>query len=214
MIAHVRFRSRFLRGFAVLFVVLGMAALAGSSVSAQEDSVTIEMVELNDSGVSGEATLTADGDSTLVSIEVTGASGGHPAHIHEGTCDDLDPNPLHPLDPVDADGISETTVAVALDDLTAGEFAINVHLSDTELGTYVTCGDIVAAAAEEEEEPAAEEDEDEAEAVGGTTATTTPDTGIGPLSTSDSIAMIAGLGALALSLTLGGMVLRRREVRS
>ncbi|MGH2532150.1 MAG: hypothetical protein ACRDJW_07550 [Thermomicrobiales bacterium] len=216
------FRSGVVRGFAVVLVVLGMAVLVNAPVAAQEDSVTIDLDELNDSGVSGEATLTADGDSTLVSIDVLGASGGHPAHIHEGTCDELNPNPTFPLTSVDADGLSETTVEVALDDLTADPYAINVHLSDTELGTYVTCGNITAAAVGGEEEAedvteaaeAVAEDDDDDDGVGGTTATTTPATGVGSLSTSDSLAMLAGLGAVALSLTAGGLALRRREVRS
>lgn len=216
MLGHIH--SSILRGLAVVFVVLGMAVLAQAPVSAQDDSATIDLAELNDSGISGTASLTADGDATVVSIEVTGASGGHPAHIHEGTCDNLNPNPEYPLASVDADGTSETTVEVALDDLTGGEYAINLHESDTNLGTYVACGNIVAAAVggeedgAEEEDAAADEDAAEDEAVGGTTYTP-PATGVGSLSTSDSFTMLAGLGAVALSLTLGGLALRRREVR-
>jgi hypothetical protein len=110
---------------------------------AEANSVTVELHELNDSGLSGEAILTDNGDdTTTVVLNVDGPAGDNPAHIHEGTCDDLDPNPLFPLKDVDADGHSETVVDVPLADLEDGEFAINVHKSAAEISVYVTCGDI------------------------------------------------------------------------
>jgi Domain of unknown function (DUF4331) len=114
---------------------------AGTAEAANEATVTLD--ELNDSGVSGKATLTAVGDDqTKVVIDVQGATGDHPAHIHTGTCDDLNPNPLFPLENVDANGHSETTVDVGLKELTGGGFAINLHLSAQQIGVYVACGNI------------------------------------------------------------------------
>ncbi|MEA2525250.1 MAG: hypothetical protein QOF73_2477 [Thermomicrobiales bacterium] len=113
----------------------------GSPEAANEVTVTLD--ELNASGVSGTATLTAVGDNqTKVSIDVTGATGDHPAHIHTGTCDDLNPNPLFPLENVDANGKSETTVDVGMAELTGGGFAINLHKSQQEIGVYTACGNI------------------------------------------------------------------------
>jgi hypothetical protein len=110
------------------------------------DSLTVEMVEIEDSGVSGEATLTTDEEgNTTVVLALDGATGDHPAHIHKGTCDALEPNPEYPLNDVDAKGASETVVeGVSLEDLLAEPFAINVHLSAEQIGVYVTCGNIVA----------------------------------------------------------------------
>ena len=104
------------------------------------------MEEIDDSGISGEAELTTDEDgNTVVVIQIDGAEGDHPAHIHEGTCNELAPNPEYPLEDVDKDGFSESTVEdVTLDDLLDGEYAINVHLSEEEIGVYVACGNIVA----------------------------------------------------------------------
>lgn len=83
----------------------------------------------------------------------------HPAHIHEGTCDTLG-GVVHPLTDVGlapaADGMtsepmmmhasevltSVTVVDVSLDDLLAGEFAINVHESAENIQNYVACGEI------------------------------------------------------------------------
>lgn len=88
----------------------------------------------------------------------------HPAHIHSGTCDDLDPNPAAPLqdivpyanDPDSDEGSnspqgvltapimlhSETDVEMSLDDLLAEPHAINVHESMEQIENYVACGDI------------------------------------------------------------------------
>jgi hypothetical protein len=103
--------------------------------------VTVALKELNDSGVSGTATLTADGDKTNVVIQVDGATGDHPVHIHTGSCDSLG-EVAYPLTNIDANGHSETTVDISLDDLTAGDFAINAHKSADEIAVYVACGEI------------------------------------------------------------------------
>jgi hypothetical protein len=118
-------------------------AAGNGTAEAGANEVTVTLDELNDSGVSGTATLTEVGDNqTRVVIDVTGATGDHPAHIHTGTCDDLNPNPLFPLNNIDADGKSDTTVDVGLAELTGGGFAINLHKSQQEIGVYVACGNI------------------------------------------------------------------------
>ena len=54
----------------------------------------------------------------------------------------MNPNPLFPLNNVDAEGKSETTIDVSLDQLTGGGFAINLHKSQQEIGVYTACGNI------------------------------------------------------------------------
>lgn len=128
-------------------VAIAASAVPVAPVSAPQTSgaeVTIELGELNDSGISGTATLRETGGATEVTISITGAAGNHPAHIHAGTCDSLDPNPAFPLTSVDAEGSSVTTVDTSLEDLTSEPFAINVHLSPEQIGVYVACGDITA----------------------------------------------------------------------
>ena len=104
--------------------------------------VTIKLNELNDSGVSGTATLTPMGDQTKVVLKVDGATGDHPVHIHFGTCGNLQ-DIAFPLTNIDKNGISETTVDISLNDLLGGEYAINAHLSADQISTYVACGEIV-----------------------------------------------------------------------
>lgn len=102
---------------------------------------------------------TAQDEEETVEAVVT-----HPAHVHVGSCAELDPNPAFPLNNVgprtDDDGnmpepdqikgslsanpvmISETEIDVNLDDLLETAHAINVHESDQNMGTYIACGDI------------------------------------------------------------------------
>jgi plastocyanin len=87
-----------------------------------------------------------------------GSAHAHPAHIHVGTCDALDPNPTFPLTDValasgasgdESDGASAipversmTMVDASLEDLRTGGYAINVHQSAEDIGTYIACGNL------------------------------------------------------------------------
>ena len=120
---------------------------AGTGAYAQgtgpANRVIVQLNEQNNSGQSGQAILTASGDQTVVTITLSnGTAEPQPAHIHKGTCDNLDPKPAYPLTSV-VNGASETTVNVKLDDLLNGQYAINVHKSAAEVTTYVACGNIV-----------------------------------------------------------------------
>jgi hypothetical protein len=131
---------------AVSFAVLvGAVALAGcgGDDDASGDEVSVSLNEFESSGQTGTATLTAEGEQTRVSIAIDGdpVSASQPAHIHEGTCDELTPEPAFGLPNV-SDGTSETTVDVSLDTLTSGTYAINLHMSDEDLATYTSCGNI------------------------------------------------------------------------
>jgi hypothetical protein len=132
---------------AALALVLGSFALAGcggdDGDEAGGDEVTVELSESMGSGQTGTATLTAAGEQTTVAIEVDGdpVSPSQPAHIHEGTCEELNPEPAFGLPNV-ADGTSETTVDASLETLTGGNYAVNLHMSDDDLATYTSCGDI------------------------------------------------------------------------
>jgi hypothetical protein len=122
--------GKFARVLCAAAIVLGGV----SSVRAQ-DSVTVKLGPQSGSGESGTATLTKAG----LSID-GGKADAQPAHIHKGTCANLDPKPAFPLSPVTG-GKSETTVNASLDDLKKG-YAINGHKSAQDLKTYVFCGEI------------------------------------------------------------------------
>jgi hypothetical protein len=108
--------------------------------------MTVTLSEQNGSGESGKATLTAEGARTKVVVNLQGesataAAAPQPAHIHRGSCNELDPTPAYGL--TDAKrGTSTSTVDAKLDDLRKGSYAINVHKSAADIKTYVACGDI------------------------------------------------------------------------
>jgi hypothetical protein len=117
--------------------VAGAPASAGSS-----NEVTVELAEQNSSGESGTATLTAAGGKTRVVLALKNpATDSQPAHIHRGSCQNLDADPLYGLQNV-TQGRSETVVDVPLSELTAGGLALNVHHSNASLDRYVACGNL------------------------------------------------------------------------
>jgi hypothetical protein len=104
----------------------------------------VSLSPVGDASQFGTATLTPEGDQTRVVVDVDSpVSPSQPAHIHEGTCADLNPEPEFGLPNV-VDGRSEATVDVSLDELTSEDYAINLHMSDDDLTTYTSCGDIEA----------------------------------------------------------------------
>ncbi len=145
--------------FALSAALLAAAFLIGhgSGTAAAQETVTVTMSAATgpDGGGSqtGTVTLTASGSQTEVVVNIDASPDGaeveQPAHIHSGTCDNL-PGSLgaveYPLTNV-VNGTSTTTVDASLDSLQTGDFAVNVHKSGTELGVYVSCGNIPAAAA-------------------------------------------------------------------
>lgn len=96
---------------------------------------------------------------------------GFPNHIHAGTCDDLDPNPVAPLNDItqwvnDTDdetenavqGVltaalvyrGETDVELSLEDILAESHSINVHESAENIQNYIACGEIGGVVVEED----------------------------------------------------------------
>lgn len=106
--------------------------------------IDVDMQPQGGSNMTGKATLSGDGDTTDVTLDLENAAGPHPAHIHQGTCADLNPAPKFPLTDV-IDGESKTTVDVAIADIRAAPHAINVHLSADDIGQYVACADLPTA---------------------------------------------------------------------
>lgn len=88
------------------------------------------------------------------------AAAGHPVHIHEGTCDTLDPAPLHMLNDIvpgsESTGatpveISASTVDASLADIGNGSHSINAHESAENIANYIVCGEIGTLDADVEE---------------------------------------------------------------
>ncbi len=111
--------------------------------AAASHSVTVTMHEQNSSGENGKVVLIAKGSKTkvIINLEHVPAGVAQPAHIHEGTCDNLNPKPAWKLNPVKG-GKSTSIVPVSLKKLLEGKYGVNVHKSVKEIKDYVSCGDI------------------------------------------------------------------------
>lgn len=155
-----------MKRFWISMIAAGLLTIAAiAPAAADEHSMTIDLDEVDGSGVSGTATMTETDGETTVSIELDGTpeDGVHPVHIHAGTCDDLG-DVVFPLEDV-VDGMSESTVEASIDDIMAADHAINVHLSEDEMDVYVACGNIGTGDEEDDavmDDDAVAEDDDDA----------------------------------------------------
>ena len=132
-----------------LAILLGViVAIAMINVAAAADSLTVNLSPVGSSGISGTATLTANGDNTDVVVNLTGSPSGasEPIHIHTGQCGATLGGVKYPLKNVEG-GTSTTTVNATLASLETGGFAINAHESAANIKNYVACGNIPAMAA-------------------------------------------------------------------
>jgi len=143
-----------------VIVILGIIVLAGigwylwgsgadiqSPASTQkvdvEDRLAI-LLEQNESGESGTATIAEVEGGVMIFLRMIGAPEGvlQPAHIHKNSCPDIG-EVLYPLTAV-VNGFSETMLEVSLTDLLVGlPLSVNVHKSAEEVSEYIACGDIV-----------------------------------------------------------------------
>ncbi len=118
----------------------GAGKMAGGAVK----MVNVTMAAQNGSKQTGKATVANKGTGVQVTVNLTNEPKGasEPAHIHAGTCAKLNPAPWKPLTNV-MNGKSSTMVAgVTVAQLGKAKYAINVHKSETDLKTYVSCGNL------------------------------------------------------------------------
>jgi len=128
----------------ILMVVVIVAAtiFAACQAATAGPPRTIALGTLNDSGVTGTVAFSDVGGRTRVDVMVDPADNPDmPAHIHPGTCDNLTPQPKFPLENV-RNGTSTTVVPASIDELFAGDLAVNIHKSNDDLKTYTACVDI------------------------------------------------------------------------
>ena len=129
-------------GIVVAGAALGLAAGCGAGSAS---STSVLLAEQGGSGQSGRATFTSEGRSTRVVVELSNPPAGpQPSHIHQGTCENPNPQPAFPLNNVEG-GTAETMVNASLEELQDGaDYYVNVHESEAEIESVVACGDIAA----------------------------------------------------------------------
>ena len=99
-----------------------------------DEALTRDLEEQNASGISGTVKLEP------IAQEQIRVGKSYPAHIHAGTCADLNPTPEYPLEDVRS-GRSETTIEASPLEVFMGEYAVNVHDAD-DPSVYVACANI------------------------------------------------------------------------
>ena len=126
----------------IAIIPLMAITLAACQAAAADPPRTVTLQTLNDSGVTGTVSFASTGDRTAVEVAVDAAGNlDMPAHIHPGSCADLTPQPKFPLENVQ-NGRSRTVVPATLDELFAGDLAVNIHRSNDDLKTYTACVDL------------------------------------------------------------------------
>ncbi len=108
----------------------------------KSESITIELLEQNESGQSGFAVIEDVEVKIRVTIQITSGEEGvsQPAHIHFNNCADIEAV-SYPLNNV-LGGYSETFLNVSMDQIMSERpLSINVRRS-MEVAFYVACGDI------------------------------------------------------------------------
>ncbi|HEX8832204.1 MAG TPA: hypothetical protein VF705_13605 [Longimicrobium sp.] len=121
------------------------SAMASPSAAAPP----VQMMALNNSGVSGQAQVMPHGEGeTMVTVTLQGpGSGTHPGHIHSGTCDSLGPvvAPLENVTMANGTGTSTSTVKVPQATVMNGQHVVNFHAGAGENPMApVVCGPIPA----------------------------------------------------------------------
>lgn len=126
-----------------LIAVVGLLTIVMAACQAAASPPrVITLRTLNASGVTGTVSFGDLGGRTGVEIAVNpGGNPDMPAHIHPGTCDNLTPQPKYPLENV-KNGASKTVVPASINELFAGNLAVNVHKSNDDLKTYTACVEI------------------------------------------------------------------------
>lgn len=137
-------------------LILGIALILPSSVlaapntmnhvnnAASAHAMTINLGAQNGSKQDGQAFLNDTPEGLKVKLQVKNEPAGasEPAHIHQGSCAKLNPAPWKPLSNV-VNGVSVTTIkGLTIADIKKTQLAINVHQSASNLGHYVSCGDL------------------------------------------------------------------------
>jgi hypothetical protein len=129
--------------FVAVLVVVGCGGQENGEEVVGARALTLDLAAQNDSGQSGTARLTADGQKTRVVVELASPPDvAQPSHIHMGTCDEIG-DVVAPLENV-VDGRAESVVDMSLAELRRGGLIVHAHMSEAEYDTSVACAEIPA----------------------------------------------------------------------
>jgi hypothetical protein len=114
-----------------------------TTTSGAGEDITVTLDEVDNSGVSGEAVVSASGTRrSNVDVTASGAPEGALVVVQEGSCDDLSGNADFDAGSVDASGESSGRIRIIPADL-SGEYAVTIVDADTtDYANPLACGDI------------------------------------------------------------------------
>ena len=162
-------------------LVVAVALLSLGGVALAQEYVDVQLDPVNDSGVSGTARVTAAGEATEVTLNVSGleANAEAQASMHSGTCDLPSASfAALPNLTADADGSASASGTILF------QGSENVSLASIADGEHVACGVIPVGASVQQ-------------------PSQLPETGGAGFPLAAVILGVAGLGALAGGLLLG-----------
>lgn len=110
------------------------------SLAPSKSGFSIIIEEQNFSGQNGIVTFEPLDSQTIVKIKSIGYPEeiSQPAHIHLGTCGT--PGEIkYPLVSL-KNGESETTISIDIENFRKSSLILNLHKSNEEINTYVSCG--------------------------------------------------------------------------
>ena len=135
---------------AILAPAALIAAAAGCGGGSNDESgrgadLSVQLMEQSASGQTGTAMFTSlDGGRTRIVLELTNPPDvRQPAHVHNGTCDNLG-DPVIALTSVEV-GRWEADATMSLERLKQGDFVIHAHKSEADYDVSVACAPIEGA---------------------------------------------------------------------
>ena len=132
--------------------LVGALATVFAGTALAQTAAMATLTPTGGSRLSGAATLTAQGNQTMVTVRITGGTPNstHPNHIHTGRCENVG-GIVHPLNDLatDAQGnaTGTTMVNAPLASVAGGNNSIMAHAGPAMPTPGVACGTIVAGAA-------------------------------------------------------------------
>ncbi len=194
----------------------------GTGGATEAESLTINLVDWSDTGVTGTATLTEDGSVTRVDITIDGPGvvGDHEVHIHNGTCT-TPGTATYTLNPINANGSSSSSINLSLDQLTGGNYFINIHPDEENWDEWMVCGNITGtptSVGDDQSTPVPDQTGDGS--VGGNTTMVTTNAQAGEFPTAvgvgdalrwpsdDRTAAVWAISTVAVTMLAAGVILR------
>jgi hypothetical protein len=131
-----------------MFLPVAAIAIAANSITANgaaPASETIAMHGLNGTAQNGTATITDHGGTVIVTVDIANepASASEPSHVHFGKCPTIKAIPAYKVGPI-LSGKAKSSVPLSWATINSGKYVIMVHKSAADMGTYVSCGNIIS----------------------------------------------------------------------